>query len=142
MKQIYDHSWHKFASAFLVKHTECRICGKPAQCVDHQTIPAEIMMDMSGRFDLDPSLYQPLCYSCNRRKAGQDRDLIEQYFKDKEKLSQNVTPGGGVESSTLTITSAWSGVRDIEERLSPGIFGLYGLQIAWNGFTYKKITCR
>lgn len=99
-------------------------------------------MDMSGRFDLDPSLYQPLCYSCNRRKAGQDRDLIDQYFKDKEKLSQNVTPGGGVEPFTLTITSAWSGVRDIEERLSPGIFGFYGLQIAWNGFTYKKITCR
>ena len=86
--------------------------------MDHKAIPAEIMMDMYGKFDLDPSLYQALCFSCNRRKTSQDRIQIEQYFKDKENLSQNVTPGGGVETFTPTITPAWSGVRDIDGKNS------------------------
>lgn len=88
VKRGYDHSWNKFARHFLDRNPTCAICGKPAQCVDHKEIPAEIMIDMFGKFDLDPSLYQALCFSCNRRKAVQDREQIDRYFKDKEKLSQ------------------------------------------------------
>ncbi|MFW5486755.1 MAG: hypothetical protein ACOCJN_11445 [Spirochaetaceae bacterium JB067] len=95
VKRGYDHSWHKFAKKFLADHPTCAICGKPAQCVDHKTIPAEIMIDMFGRFDLNPDLYQALCFSCNRRKAVQDRDQIDQYFKDKAKLASSSPQGEG-----------------------------------------------
>jgi hypothetical protein len=118
VKRGYDHSWHKFARDFLDHHPTCAICGKRSQCVDHKEIPAEIMIDMAGKFDLDPNLYQALCFSCNRRKAVQDRDQIDRYFKDKAKLASGVAPGGGVETFPPLITPAWSGVRDIEEKFS------------------------
>jgi 5-methylcytosine-specific restriction protein A len=82
----YDFSWHKFASDFLSRHPACAICGKPANCVDHRDVPAEIMLDMHGRFDLDPNLYQALCTGCNRRKAYADSLKVAAYFRDKAKL--------------------------------------------------------
>jgi len=112
----YDHSWHKFASDFLSRNPVCVQCGKPAQCVDHKTIPAEIMMDMDGRFDLDSGKYQALCFSCNRRKAGEDRRKVEKYFADKEKLA----PGGPSKTFPHQITQARPGERDIEEKFSKG----------------------
>ena len=118
VKRGYDHSWHKFARDFLDHHPTCAICGKRSQCVDHKEIPAEIMIDMFGKFDLDPNLYQALCFSCNRRKAVQDRDQIDRYFKDKEKLASNGTPMPPLETFTHLITPAWSGVRDIEDKFS------------------------
>jgi 5-methylcytosine-specific restriction endonuclease McrA len=113
----YDHSWHKFAKDFLKGNPTCALCGKPAQCVDHKSIPAEIMMDLYGKFDLDPALYQPLCYSCNRRKQLEDREKIAAYFADKARLS-SATPGEGSKTSPLHITPARSGSRDIYENFS------------------------
>ena len=86
--------------------------------MDHKEIPAEIMIDMHGKFDLDPSLYQALCFSCNRRKAVQDRDQIDRYFRDKAKLASSRTPMPPSETFTPLITPARSGVRDIEEKFS------------------------
>lgn len=114
----YDHSWHQFARTFLESHPVCAVCGKPSQCVDHKAIPAEIMLDMYGRFDLDPSLYQALCFSCNRRKTFQDRIVVEQYFKDKAGLGEKIDPGGGVKTFSTQITLARSGFRYIEENFS------------------------
>ncbi len=111
----YNASWHKFASKFLADHPVCEHCGKPAQCVDHKEIPAEIMMDLYGKFDLDPGLYQALCFSCNRRKEIQDRQAIKDYFKMKADLQ---TPGGGVKTFSNEITTARSVLRDIEEKFS------------------------
>lgn len=108
----YDSSWHKFASRFLASHTTCALCGRPAQCVDHKDIPAEIMMDMYGQFDLDPAHYQPLCTSCNRKKATQDRETIRRYFRDKEALDVG-HPGGGVKTTDASRTEARSDDRDI-----------------------------
>jgi 5-methylcytosine-specific restriction protein A len=113
----YDASWHKFASEYLSNNPVCAICGRPAQCVDHKDVPAEVMMDMYGSFDLDPTHYQPLCFSCNQKKAAQDRQVIRQYFQDKEALANGklpgATPGGGVKTPDTSRTSARSGLRDI-----------------------------
>jgi hypothetical protein len=108
----YDHSWHKFASDFLKANPTCALCGKSAECVDHKSVPAEIMMDMYGRFDLNPSLYQALCYSCNRRKELSDREQVAKYFADKAKLAA-ATPGEGSKTFPQSITPARSGFRDI-----------------------------
>lgn len=106
----YDHSWHKFARTFLQSHPVCALCGSPAQCVDHKDIPAEIMMDMHGRFDLDPDQYQGLCYSCNTRKTKEDRRKIQEYFS----LKSQVTPGAGSKTITQQITAAHAVSRDID----------------------------
>ena len=86
--------------------------------MDHKEIPAEIMIDMFGKFDLDPNLYQALCFSCNRRKAVQDREQIDQYFRDKAKLASSGAPMPPLETFTQLITPARSGLRDIEEKFS------------------------
>lgn len=102
------------SGTLLVKGSECLDSNN--ERVDHKEIPAEIMIDMAGKFDLDPNLYQALCFSCNRRKAVQDRDQIDRYFRDKAKLASGVTPGGGVETFTPLLTPAWSGLRYIDEK--------------------------
>lgn len=83
----YDRRWREFAKEYLRRHPVCAICGRPAQVVDHKDIPAQVMMDMDGRFDLDEDHYQPLCISCNLKKQKQDRAVIEDYFKMKKELN-------------------------------------------------------
>lgn len=75
----YDAAWQKFAREFLQHHPKCAICGKPAQAVDHREMPAQVMLEVYGHFLLDERLYQPLCYSCNRKKAVADAAYIADF---------------------------------------------------------------
>lgn len=86
-KRGYNSKWRKFARNYLKKHTVCAICGKKATVVDHKNIPAQIMLDMYDKFILDDEYYQPLCRSCNSRKAKDDKKVCSRYFEDKEKLN-------------------------------------------------------
>ena len=83
----YDAKWMRFAKEFLREHPVCAICGKPAQVVDHKDVPASVMMDMYGSFDLNPDHYQALCVSCNLKKQKEDRSKEKQYFAMKSKLT-------------------------------------------------------
>lgn len=82
----YGNKWRTFAKTYLQAHPVCAICGKPARVCDHKDIPAPIMMDMYGSFDLDPSHYQALCVSCNTKKAVEDKKQIEEYFRMKHAI--------------------------------------------------------
>jgi len=83
----YDSKWRKFAREYLKTHTVCAICGKKATVVDHKNLPAQIMLDVFGRFILEDEYYQPLCRRCNTLKAKDDKKLVQEYFSDKEKLN-------------------------------------------------------
>ncbi len=82
----YDRRWREFAKEYLRTHPVCVRCGKPAQVVDHKDIPAQVMMDMDGRFDLDPDHYQALCVRCNLKKSKEDHEAIREYFEMKKEL--------------------------------------------------------
>lgn len=85
-KRGYDYTWQVFAKKFLQEHPICALCGRPSTVCDHKDIPAQIMINMWGKFDLEPDLYQALCTSCNNRKRKQDRARINKYEEDKFKL--------------------------------------------------------
>lgn len=88
-KRGYNYRWYKFAKDYLREHPVCAICGKPAEVVDHKDVPADVMMDAYGQFDLDPAHYQALCRRCNAVKGvTYDRDARQMYHNDKEFLSQ------------------------------------------------------
>lgn len=80
----YNYKWRVFSQNYLKQHPTCAICGAPATVTDHRDTPAAIMLDLYGRFDLDPLHYQALCTSCNTRKAKEDQQKVEQYFVRKE----------------------------------------------------------
>lgn len=85
-KRGYDAEWTKFARTFLKAHPVCAMCGQPAKVVDH-ILPAKIMMDAFGKFDYDERYYQALCFKCNNRKgAREDKEMIDDYLKDKHFL--------------------------------------------------------
>ena len=84
----YDAAWQRFAREFLQRHPKCAVCGKPAQAVDHKEMPAQVMLDVYGKFVLDERMYQPLCFSCNRKKAVQDAAYIADYQAGKASLPQ------------------------------------------------------
>lgn len=86
----YDAAWHVFAKKYLIEHKICAMCGRPARVVDHKTIPAKIMLDMYGHFLLDEEYYQPLCFSCNRKKMKWDKEFFEKYKKDLELIEKGV----------------------------------------------------
>ncbi len=102
----YNSKWREFSKAFLRDHPRCAVCGAPAQVTDHKDTPAEIMLDLYGRFDLDPAHYQPLCVACNTRKAADDRRKVEEYFKKKQTRGegQNVSAGEKTGSVQLPFT--------------------------------------
>lgn len=83
----YGWEWTRFAKAFLQEHPVCEMCGRPATCVDHKDIPADVMMEVWGQFDLDPSHYQALCSACNASKgAREDRDTRRRWQEDRRRL--------------------------------------------------------
>lgn len=87
-KEFGSQKWRKFAKDFLALHPTCEICGAPATSCDHKDIPADVMIDMWGAFDYDPSHYQALCHSCNARKgASYDRQIRRKYRKDLETMA-------------------------------------------------------
>jgi len=98
----YNYKWREFSKKFLAFHPTCAICGAPATVTDHRDTPAEIMLDLYGRFDLDPMNYQALCTSCNTRKAKEDRLKVEQYFTRKA----NGYPGGEGQKNASDPTTA------------------------------------
>lgn len=87
-KRGYDHRWRAFARKYLKTHNVCAICGNKATVVDHKDVPAQIMLDMYGKFILKEEYYQPLCRRCNTLKARNDRKICQKYFNDKEELSK------------------------------------------------------
>jgi hypothetical protein len=89
-KRGYDHAWTEFAKKFLEDHPTCAICGKPATVCDHKAIPAQIMMEMDGKFDLSPDLYQALCTSCNNKKRKLDQIRIKQFQSESETLEDDI----------------------------------------------------
>lgn len=79
----YDHQWHKFSERFLRAHPVCAMCGAPAEVTDH-IIPADVWMDVYGRFDYDEANYQPLCRKCNAIKGRtQDKAYRAGYRAEK-----------------------------------------------------------
>lgn len=86
----YDSRWNRFSREFLKSHPTCAICGAPSQCVDHKDIPADVMMDAYGRFDLDPIHYQALCNRCNTIKGRhEDRRMRREYESDKRWIEEH-----------------------------------------------------
>ncbi len=107
----YDSRWAAFARRYLTEHPVCALCGAPARVVDHKDIPAQVMLDMWGRFDLDPEHYQALCYRCNSRKAKEDRKKTDKYFELQKRLDAGpAAPGGGVETSSEAMTQDAPGI--------------------------------
>lgn len=100
----YNNRWREFSKRFLADHPRCAICGDVSTVTDHKSTPAEIMLDIYGRFDLDPLQYQALCTSCNTRKAAEDRIKVNEYFRKKDLRVQN--PGGGSEKTPPHATTA------------------------------------
>lgn len=98
----YDNRWRTFSKKFLADHPVCAICGSPAQVTDHKDTPAAIMLDLYGRFDLDPSHYQALCVACNTRKTSEDQLKIKEYFSKK----QFGYPRGGCQKNSDRGTTA------------------------------------
>lgn len=90
----YGSRWRRFAKDFLIKNPKCAICGKPAKVCDHKNIPAPVMLDMYGSFSMDPDEYQPLCVSCNTRKAAEDKKVIQSYFKQKHDMFLHIEGEG------------------------------------------------
>lgn len=87
LERGYDGRWRKFAKDFLSRHQTCAICGAPATVVDHKEIPADVMIDAYGQFDLDEDNYQALCNRCNVVKGlTVDRQRRNKYFDDKKLL--------------------------------------------------------
>ena len=84
----YDAKWRAFSTKYLETHKVCAICGAPATVTDHKSTPAEIMLDLYGRFDLNPDHYQALCTSCNTRKGTEDRQKVDEYFKKKQAIER------------------------------------------------------
>ncbi len=89
-----SRDWREFAKGFLKRHPTCAICGAPATVCDHKDMPAQVMMDMYGRFLLDDRYYQPLCVSCNTRKAKEDQAKVEEYFKGRAFIGSEGPVGG------------------------------------------------
>lgn len=79
----YDNRWRVFSQNYLKSHPVCAVCGAPATVTDHKDTPAPIMLDLYGRFDLNPDNYQPLCVSCNTRKGYEDKKRVDEYFQKK-----------------------------------------------------------
>jgi 5-methylcytosine-specific restriction protein A len=104
----YDSRWREFSKRFLAEHPLCVICGDAAAVTDHRDTPAEIMLDLYGRFDLDTDHYQALCVSCNTRKGKDDRRKVDEYFAKKElrertrgEGSKNAAPGATAPVRTI-----------------------------------------
>ncbi len=92
----YDHTWHKFAKNFLLKHPTCARCGKPAQVVDHKTMTARRMIAEYGHFILDETLYQPLCFRCNNLKAKNEDKLDNRLLeKSQADFDAGISKHGG-----------------------------------------------
>ena len=100
----YDNRWRVFSSKFLETHTVCAICGAPATVTDHRDTPAEIMLDLYGRFDLNPDHYQALCTSCNVRKGAEDRRKVEEYYAKKSEREKTRGEGEKMHSGRATAT--------------------------------------
>lgn len=62
----YGYPWRKKRNAWIERHPNCAVCGKPGKFVDHR-IPKSI-----GGAD-DESNYQTLCTLCNNQKTGRER---------------------------------------------------------------------
>lgn len=101
----YDSRWTKFAKDYLKLHPVCAICGQPATCVDHKDIPADVMLDMWGSFDYDPSHYQALCTSCNTRKGNREDKLLRQTFEDDKQSLSALAQGGVLKNCTPSQTA-------------------------------------
>ncbi len=91
-KHYGSGKWRKFSEDYLRFHPTCALCGAQAKVVDHKDMPADVMVDVYGGFDYDPSHYQALCYRCNAIKgAHEDKKVREAYRRDKAALE---TQGG------------------------------------------------
>jgi len=109
----YDNRWRMFSKKFLSEHPHCAICGAKATVTDHKDMPAEIMLDLYGRFDLDPDHYQALCTSCNTRKGIEDRKRIDEYYAKKQ--SREKTRGEGEKNRPLPATGTISPINTHED---------------------------
>ena len=82
-KRGYSWEWTKFARKFVENHPVCAMCGAPSQVCDHMDMPADIMLKMYGRFDLDERHYQALCQRCNNLKGRTTDRKIRKDFHDE-----------------------------------------------------------
>ena len=86
-KRGYDYKWQKFRRDFLAVNPVCAMCGAKAEVVDHKDIPADVMLEAYGSFDLDPSHYQALCRRCNTLKGlDYDKKAREAFHQDQNFL--------------------------------------------------------
>ncbi|MEA5032316.1 MAG: hypothetical protein VB025_09230 [Sphaerochaeta sp.] len=109
----YDSRWRMFSRKFLAEHPVCAICGEKATVTDHKDTPAEIMLDIFGRFDLDTNHYQALCTSCNVRKGTEDRRKVDEYFAKKELREQR--QGEGQKNDIVLATASIRAINTHED---------------------------
>ena len=70
-KRGYDKKWYGFAQRYISQHRVCARCGRPAEVADH------IVPIWAGGGHCDEDNTQPLCRSCNAKKAVEDKEQYE-----------------------------------------------------------------
>jgi 5-methylcytosine-specific restriction endonuclease McrA len=86
----YSGSWKTFSQWYLSnkEHQQCAICGAKATVTDHKAYPAPVFKELYGdnfnSFYNHQELFQPLCQSCNLKKAKQDRLKLDSFNSFKK----------------------------------------------------------
>jgi len=86
----YGGGWKTFSQLYLssTENKNCAICGQPATVTDHKAYPATVFKELYGdsfkSFYNHKELFQPLCQSCNLKKAKEDKQKIESYNSAKK----------------------------------------------------------
>jgi ribosomal protein S27AE len=90
----YGGGWKTFSQLYLAStdNKNCAICGQPATCTDHKAYPATVFKELYGdsfkSFYNHKELFQPLCRSCNLKKAKEDKVKLES-FNSAKKVSED-----------------------------------------------------
>lgn len=86
----YGGGWKTFSQLFLAdsNNKTCAICGQPATVTDHKAYPATVFKELYGdsfnSFYHHKELFQPLCQSCNLKKAKEDKKKVDSYNSAKK----------------------------------------------------------
>lgn len=90
----YSGSWKTFSQLYLAdsNNKNCAICGQPATVTDHKAYPATVFKELYGdsfnSFYNHRELFQPLCQSCNLKKAKEDKVKLDSY-KSAKKVNED-----------------------------------------------------